>query len=79
MCETGYRTHPWTKAQKKRHRKKSNIRVRVEHIFGFMTKTMKDGLNMRGIGMPRITAGIGLVNLVYTLARYEQSLRLKLA
>ena len=44
-----------------------------------MTNMMKDGLNMRGIGMPRITAGIGLFNLVYNLDRYEQILRLKLA
>jgi len=79
ICEKGYRNHPLTKAQKKRNRKKSKIRVRVEHIFGFMTNTMKDGLNMRWIGMPRITAGIGLLNLVYNLARYEQILRLKLA
>ena len=68
-----------TKAQKKRNRKKSTIRVRVEHIFGFMTNTMKEGLKMRGIGMPRITAGIGLLNLVYNQARYEKILRLSLA
>ena len=79
ICEKGYRNHPLTKAQKQRNRKKSTIRVRVEHIFGFMTNTMKDGLNMRWIGMPRITGGIGLLNLVYNLARYEQILRLKLA
>ena len=79
ICEKGYRNHPLTQAQKKTNRKKSKIRVRVEPIFGFMTNTMKDGLNMRWIGMPRITAGIGLLNLVYNLARYEQILRLKLA
>lgn len=79
ICEKGYRNHPLTTAQKKRHRKKSKIRVRVEHIFGCMTNTMKDGLNMRWIGMSRITAGISLLNLVYNLARYEQILRVKLA
>jgi IS5 family transposase len=79
MCAKGSRNHPLTKAQKKRHRKKSTIRVRVEPMFGFMTNTMQAGLHMRGIGMPRIPAGIGLVNLVYTLARYEQILRLRLA
>jgi len=79
ICEKGYRNHPLTKAQKKRNRKKSKIRVRVEHMFGFMTNTMKDGLKMRWIGMSRITAGIGLLNLVYNLARYEQILRLRLA
>ncbi|HWQ94552.1 MAG TPA: IS5 family transposase [Gammaproteobacteria bacterium] len=79
ICEKGYRNHPLTKAQKKRNQKKSKIRARVEHVFGFMTNTMKDGLKMRWIGMPRITGGIGLLNLVYNLARFEQILRLKLA
>ena len=79
ICEKGYRNHPMTARQKKRNRKKSKIRVRVEHIFGFMTNTMKDGLKMRWIGMKRITAGIGLLNLVYNMARYEQIIRLDLA
>ena len=79
ICEKGYRNHPLTEAQKKRNRKKSKIRVRVEHIFGFMTNTMREGLKMRWIGMRRIAAGIGLLNLVYNMARYEQILRLKLA
>lgn len=79
ICEKGYRNHPLTEAQKKRNRKKSKIRVRVEHIFGFMTNTMKDGLKMRWIGMRRVTAGIGLLNLVYNMARYEQIIRLDLA
>jgi IS5 family transposase len=78
ICEKGYRNHPLSEAQKKRNRKKSKIRVRVEHIFGFMTNTMKDGLKMRWIGMKRITAGIGLLNLVYNMARYEQIMRLQL-
>ena len=79
ICEKGYRNHPMTARQKKRNRKKSKIRVRVEHIFGFMTNTMKDGLKMRWIGMRRITTGIGFLNLVYNMARYEQIIRLDLA
>ena len=79
ICEKGYRHHPLTTAQKKRNRTKSKIRVRVAPIFGLMPNTMKEGWHLRGIGMPRITAGIGLLNLVYTLARYEQLLRLRLA
>ena len=51
----------------------------MEHMCGFMTKTMKDGLNMRGIGMPRVPAVIGRLNLVYNLARYEQIQRVQLA
>lgn len=78
ICEKGYRDHPLTQAQKKKNRKKSKIRGRVEHIFGFMTNTMKDGLKMKWIGMKRITGGIGLLNLVYNMARYEQIMRLQL-
>ena len=32
--EKGYRNHPLTEAQKESNRKKSKIRVRIEHIFG---------------------------------------------
>jgi len=79
ICCRGYRGHPLTEEQKRENREKSRIRVRVEHIFGFMTNTMREGLKMRCIGMRRIRAGIGLLNLVYNMARYEQILRLKLA
>ena len=78
ICEKGYRGHPLTERQKKSNRKKSKIRVRVEHIFGFMTNTMRDGLKLRWIGMRRIAAGVGLLNLVYNMARYEQIVRLQL-
>jgi len=77
MYEKGYRHHSLTKAQKKRNRTKSAIKVRVEPMFWFMTQTMKDGLKLRWMGMPRITAGIGRLNLVYSLARYEQILGIK--
>jgi len=79
ICEKGYRNHPLSEEQKKSNRKKSRIRARVEHIFGFMTNTMRDGLKMRWIGMRRNAVGIGLLNLVYNMARYEQIMRLKLA
>lgn len=78
ICEKGYRNHPLTEVQKKRNNKKSKIRVRVEHIFGFMTNSMRDGLKMRWIGKRRIAAGVGLLNLVYNMARYEQIIRLQL-
>lgn len=77
--EKGYRDHPLTEEQKNTNREKSRIRVRIEHIFGHMTNSMRDGLKMRFIGMRRITAGIGLLNLVYNMARYEQIVRLQLA
>jgi len=77
ICEKGYRGDPLTEVQKERNKTKSRIRVRVEHVFGFMTNTMRDGLKMRWIGIRRARAGIGLLNLVYNMARYEQIVRLQ--
>lgn len=77
--ERAYRGHPLSEEQKARNREKSKIRVRVEHIFGQMTNGMRDGLKMRWIGMRRVTAGVGLLNLVYNMIRYEQIVRLQLA
>ena len=76
--EKGYRGNPLTDIQKESNTQKSRIRVRVEHIFGFMTNSMNNGLFMRSIGIKRIKESIGLLNLTYNLFRYEQLIRLKL-
>ena len=76
--EKGYRGNPLTDIQKESNTQKSRIRVRVEHIFGFMTNSMNNGLFMRSIGIQRIKESIGLLNLTYNLFRYEQLIRLKL-
>ena len=73
--EKGYRNHPLTEEQKSRNREKSKIRVRVEHVFGFMQTSMK-GIFVRVIGKQRVGMIIGLANLAYNLFRYEQLLRL---
>ena len=75
--ERAYRNRPLTEAQKARNRQKSKIRVRIEHIFGYMSQSMK-GFYLRAIGRRRNAAAIGLINLIYNLARYEQIVRLKL-
>jgi len=75
--ERAYRNRPLTEAQKDRNRQKSKIRVRIEHIFGYMSQSMK-GFYLRAIGWRRNAAAIGLINLIYNLARYEQIVRLKL-
>jgi len=77
--ERAYRNNPLTDEQKAENKKKSKIRVRIEHIFGHMTNSMRDGLKMRFIGVKRNAVGIGLLNLVYNMARYEQIVRLQLA
>ena len=76
--EKGYRDHPLTKEQKESNNKKSKIRSRVEHIFGFMTNSMNNALYMRSIGIKRIKESIGLLNLTYNLFRFEQLIRLKI-
>ena len=77
--EKGYRDHPLTEIQKDSNKKKSKIRARVEHIFGFMTNSMNNALYMRAIGIKRIKSSIGFLNLTYNLFRFEQLFRLKKA
>ena len=48
---------------------KSQVRVRVEHVFGFMKSTM-NGINRRCVGIKRNTFNIGLCNLLYNMCRY---------
>lgn len=76
--EKSYRNHPLTEEQKASNKEKSRVRARVEHVFGQMTNGMKEGLYMRYIGVKRIVAGVGLLNLVYNMIRYEQIRRLGL-
>lgn len=68
--ERGTKKQPLTEEQKTNNRKKSTIRCRVEHIFGFMTNSMR-GITVRSIGIKRATFNIGLTNLIYNLCRFE--------
>ena len=74
--EKGYRNRPLTDEQKASNTKKSKIRARVEHVFGFMEQSM-NGLILKSVGIVRATGIIGLINLTYNLFRYEQIRRLK--
>jgi len=69
--EKGYRNKPLSKRQQQRNKKKSKIRARVEHIFGFMTNTMNE-MYLRYRNFVRNKAGIGLMNLTYNLFRLVQ-------
>ena len=75
--ERAYRNHPLTDAQKETNRQKSKVRARIEHVFGYMSQTMK-GFYLRYIGKRRNAAAIGFINLIYNMARYEQIVRLRL-
>lgn len=67
--EKGARNHPLTEEQKASNRKKSKIRSRVEHVFGVQSQRA-GSLILRGIGIVRAQAKIGLRNLSYNMSRY---------
>lgn len=69
--EKGYRNNPLTKRQQQRNRKKSKTRVRVEHIFGFITNSM-NGMYLHYRNFVRNQAAIGLMNITYNLFRLVQ-------
>lgn len=71
VCEKGYRNRPLTDEQKESNRKKSSVRSRVEHVFGFMETSM-EGMYLYNIGIKRITAVVGLMNLTYNMFRKIQ-------
>lgn len=67
--ERPYANQPLTDKQIKTNKKKSKIRVRVEHVFGHI-KTNLNGDFVRTIGKARATAKITLTNLVYNINRF---------
>ena len=69
--EKGCRRKPLTKRQQQRNRRKSKIRARVEHIFGFMTNTMNE-MYLHYRNFVRNESAIGLMNLTYNLFRLVQ-------
>lgn len=64
-----------SKWQETINRKNSKLRVRVEHVFGFMEECLH-GMYSRVVGFARNAAYNTLTNRVYNLCRYEQVIRL---
>ena len=62
------RNHPLSPRQEEANRKKSQVRVRVEHVFGAQETSAGSRL-VRTIGIVRARAKIGLQNLVYNVRR----------
>lgn len=71
VCEKGCRYRPLTDEQKANNRKKSKVRCRVEHVFGFIEGSMH-GSFVKSIGIVRAAANFALTCLVYNLFRYVQ-------
>ena len=62
------RNHPLLRRREEANRKKSKIRVRIEHVFGAQETSAGSRL-VRTIGIVRARAKIGLQNLVYNVRR----------
>ncbi len=71
VIEKGYRNKPLTEKQIVSNKEKSKIRVRVEHVFGFVETSM-NGSIVRTIGLARAEAKIGMMNLTYNICRCVQ-------
>jgi len=71
ICEKGQAGQPLSAEQEARNRKRSKVRSRVEHIFGFQQNSM-GGKLIRTIGLARAEVKISLMNMTYNLMRYLQ-------
>ena len=77
ICAKGPRRHALPPGQTRSTRAKSRKRVRGEHLFAFMTGSLR-AMFQRGIGFARNRPGILLGNLGYNMAGTEQLIRLQL-
>jgi IS5 family transposase len=68
--ERAYRNRPLTEAQKTVNRERSQIRAKVEHVFGGWVMQMRGKL-LRSIGLDNAKAHLGLKNLTDNLLRYS--------
>ena len=69
VCSKGFRNKELSEEEKKQNRERSKIRCRVEHVFAAMYQQAHDRV-LRGIGIVRAKAKIGLRNLAYNMTRY---------
>lgn len=64
-----------TSYQRRENKKRSPVRVRVEHIFGSMVNEL-GGKRVRSIGLERASIQVGMQNLLYNMCRFETLQRL---
>ncbi len=74
----GHRNKPLCEREKRGNKTRSQVRARVEHVFGAQSNDM-GGTLVRGIGLVRARARIGLKNLAYNMRRLVQLERLAAA
>ncbi len=71
----GCRNKPLSEREMRGNKTRSKVRARVEHVFGAQSNDM-GGTLVRGIGLVRAKARIGLKNLAYNMRRLVQLERL---
>ncbi len=74
----GVRGRPLTKKQNRTNTARSEVRARVEHIFGHQTNSMGAKI-VRTVGMARARFKIGMMNLGYNMRRLVQLERMATA
>ncbi|MDD4617251.1 MAG: transposase [Alphaproteobacteria bacterium] len=74
--ERAYRNSPLTPKQEAANKKRSHVRVRIEHVFGHIETSMH-GCYIRTIGIARAKAKIGLEVLAYNISRFTFLMRAK--
>ena len=67
--ERAYGNHPLTAKHKEDNRERSQVRAKVEQVFGHWVNEM-GGKLMGSIGKQSVKATIGVKNLVYNFKRY---------
>lgn len=75
VCERATRGHPLSLEQKHQNRQISKVRVRIEHIFGFIEKSM-NGSTVRTVGLVRATAHAYMKVLCYNICRATTLIKL---
>ena len=75
----GHRNKPLNEREKRGNETRSKVRARVEHVFGRPVATTWAWTLVRGIGLARAKARIGLKNLAYNMRRLVQLERLAAA
>ncbi len=73
-----HRNKPLCEREKRGNKTRSRVRARVEHVFGAQSNDM-GGTLVRGIGLVRARARIGLKNLAYNMRRLVQLEHLAMA
>ena len=70
--EKGYRNNPLTEEQKANNKEKSKTRARVVRLADGFVENSMNGSFIRTIGIARVKAKIGMMNLTYNICRCVQ-------